>query len=61
MNELRKMDRDVPIALSSGYTDAAVRDVIAWPTVFLQKPYTIEELERVLAMLAPSPALERTS
>lgn len=58
MAELRKLDREVPIALSSGYTDAAVRDVIAWPTVFLQKPYTIEELERVLAMLAPVPAFE---
>jgi CheY-like chemotaxis protein len=48
MRKMRELDRDVPIALSSGYSDAALKDADVQPTAFLQKPYTLEELERVL-------------
>lgn len=54
MRLIRQEDRAVPIALSSGYSDAAVREADVQPTAFLQKPYTLDELERVLrSVIAP--------
>jgi PAS domain S-box-containing protein len=60
LRAIRAIDNDVPVALSSGYSDAAVREADVQPTVFLQKPYTLEELERVLRTVIPPSAVTRS-
>ena len=48
LRALRAIDPAIPVILSSGYSDVAANLVDEQPTAFLQKPYTIEELEVVL-------------
>lgn len=44
---LRKLDKDVPILMSSGYTEMITSEVLQGEDVdFLQKPYDIDELIR---------------
>lgn len=49
--ELRARSADLPIILSSGYSDAeAIRGLDpSSPTVFLEKPYTVQQLAEIMA------------
>jgi len=48
--ELRKLNPTLPVVLTSGYReqDALVSIAAGGPTSFLQKPYALEDIERVL-------------
>jgi CheY-like chemotaxis protein len=49
MKALRALDPDLPIVLSSGYSEEeATQRTRGEPVHFLQKPYRIDELERTL-------------
>ena len=59
LRQLRALDPDVPVLLSSGFDETEVlrrlqaRDVDAQPTAFLHKPYSLDEvLKQVQALLA---------
>jgi Response regulator containing CheY-like receiver, AAA-type ATPase, and DNA-binding domains len=53
LQELRQRFPELPVLLSSGYApDEQVRQALALPrTAFLQKPYTLAQLEQALAHL----------
>ncbi|MBL8679329.1 MAG: PAS domain-containing protein [Myxococcales bacterium] len=48
LRALRAIDPTLRVVLSSGYSDVAANLFDEQPTAFLQKPYTLEELEAVL-------------
>jgi two-component system C4-dicarboxylate transport response regulator DctD len=53
MQELRAMDPQLPILLSSGYHEESIQQILGEDhrTSFLQKPYAHGELRRAVARL----------
>jgi CheY-like chemotaxis protein len=56
LRAIRGMAPDVPVILSSGYSEDEIeqREHTVEPSAFLQKPYRIEDLERALRQVLPA-------
>ena len=55
-NEVRRRRIDLPILLTSGYPEAAARDVVAAGVRILPKPYRVDELSAALRIATSFPA-----
>ena len=51
--DMRAVNPKIPVVVVSGYTAAQIESIFATcpPDAFLMKPYTVEELKQVLAVL----------
>lgn len=54
MRALRKLQPGLPVLLSSGHSEDQLRSLqVTEPVAYLQKPYSFDDLERVLSKLLP--------